>query len=293
MKISRVIVFSFLLLFNSTIFPQCLPVAGNIGYATPLALDAVDSNNAIISVRYSLNKTTDGGLHWVELNLPFVDFLCYHLSMVDSSHIWVVGEHEPAIFKTTNGGNTWIEQFKDTSKTEFFNYIKMFDLNNGIAVGDPKGSTKPAIFLRTTDGGSNWISTNTSNLIGEFVIDLWRKIDFINIKTGYFFPVYSFVHDNLYKTTDGGYSWGLTNYQTYANIIKFFNQDIGLAIPGGAGIERTLDGGQTWENFDVPIQGWATDICFDPNDASRVWLLEDDLFFVLIRVKPGEKRHKM
>ena len=40
------------------------------------------------------------------------------------------------------------------------NYLEMFDEMNGMAMGDAPANDKPALFLKTTDGGTNWISQN-------------------------------------------------------------------------------------------------------------------------------------
>ncbi len=287
MKTSLVFFFSILFLFNSSIFPQWFSASGDIGfYAIPLVLDATDSNHAIVSISSDLNKTTDGGLHWVTLNnpipgsIPGTSTSVITLSMIDTLHIWIASSS--FIFKTTNGGIIWDEQYGDTSKTDFFNYIKMFDLYNGIAMGDAKSDSEPALFLQTTDGGDNWISINSSNFIGQSSSDSWRRVHFLNQQTGYFFPgpYQGGIYKNLYKTTDSGTSWSLTNHTGYVQVIQFFNSNVGLTADASENkIKRTLDGGLTWEIFNLPIQNWAMDICFDPNDASRVWLLGDDLFF--------------
>jgi photosystem II stability/assembly factor-like uncharacterized protein len=278
MKISSVITFSLLFLFNSTIVSQWINV-GTTPFSQIYNLDAIDSSFAIISgTNQGLYRTTNGGTSWELLNNPTQSSII-GISVIDNLNIWIAGAS--SIFKSADGCNTWIEQYHDTSKTDFFNYIQMFDLNQGVAMGDPKDSNQPALFLHTTDGGNNWISVNQSNFIGQSSADLWRRVDFFDANNGYFFPgpYLGGVYKNLYRTTDGGVTWNLTNYEGYAWLIRFFNQNIGITSPGGYKISRTLDAGQTWETFNTPNQNPASDIRFDPNDASRVWLSSNDLFF--------------
>jgi len=278
MKISRVIVFCFSILINSTIIAQWVN-AGNAASLQTYNLDAIDSSFAIIAgTNQGLYKTTNGGMSWELLNNP-IQSSTIGISVLDNLNSWIAGKS--SIFKSADGGNSWIEQYHDTSKTGFFNYIKMFDLNNGIAMGDPKDSNQPALFLHTTNGGNNWISVNQSNFVGQFSSDLWRRVDFVDFNNGYFFPgpYLGGFYKNLYRTTDGGVTWDLTNYEDYAWVIRFFNQNIGITSPQGYKINRTLDAGQTWETFNTPNQNPALDIRFDPNDASRVWLLSNDLLF--------------
>ena len=168
-----------------------LPDTWNLGWA----IDASDSNNAIITMGISTGtgifKTTDGGDLWFQvplpdtLNEPVID-----ISMPDPSHIWAATDLGK-IIASTNGGQSWVVQFDDTSKTDFMNYIEMFDELNGIAMGDvlagnPTYNPGPALFLRTTDGGSNWISVNDS-AFGGFSGDTWRRLDFVDPMYGYFY----------------------------------------------------------------------------------------------------------
>ncbi|MFO7444756.1 MAG: T9SS type A sorting domain-containing protein [Ignavibacteriaceae bacterium] len=242
-----------------------------------LSIDAINGNNAICCFDFSIYKTTDGGENWLEVFLPEQNKEAVDISMVTSLNIFICTD-DGKIFQTPDGGSSWSLRFYDTTLTKFLNYIEMFDENNGICMGDALDpETGAAVFLRTTDGGNNWININNS-VFGGVSGDIWKRLDFVNINTGYFFP--SGVNpQKLYKTTDGGINWSATNYNKYLEVVKFFDNNLGLAYDDSL-ILRTTDGGVTWEHISFPYTGWGNDFEFMPGDPSRVWLTNgSNLFF--------------
>jgi len=246
------------------------------------AIDACDSLTAVVSVRldslpHSPFLTKDGGNSWDLIPIPN-QWGAVDVSIVDSNFIWAcTGDGE--IFATIDGGQNWTLQFYDSTQTQFMNYIEMFDLNNGIAMGDGlTHADSPAVFLKTIDGGSTWISTNDS-AFGAISYYTWRMLDFVNPDTGYFFET-GVAPYKMYRTMDGGYSWSVTGFSGFPGVIKFYNSNIGLAIefPGPSRIYRTLNGAVSWEYFSYP-EDFGSDIDFIPGDVSKVWSCGDKLYF--------------
>ncbi|NOZ03983.1 MAG: T9SS type A sorting domain-containing protein [FCB group bacterium] len=246
------------------------------------AIDACDSNTAIItfsSISGSrIFQTIDGGQYWQEVPLEdgiWITDIC----MIDDNHIWICSYSPAKIYYTSDGGSNWSEQFYDTTLTNFFNYIEMFDQNNGIAMGDAiESGPGPALILKTSDGGINWISVNDSAFGGSSG-DIWRKIDFINTEEGYFFEA-GIAPNYLYKTTNGCSTWVRTNHpENRLHVLKFFNESIGLSA-NWEGVNQTLDGGVTWESISIPNIGWGMDLEFDPDNPANVWLVGiNNVFF--------------
>ncbi|MCX6144966.1 MAG: T9SS type A sorting domain-containing protein [Ignavibacteriales bacterium] len=240
------------------------------------AIDAVGPSAAVIAVRAApamMYMTSDGGAHFRALKDPsaFPD-LPVDVSMTDTLHIWVVTPSR--ILATTNGGTSWQQQFYDTTQTQFFDYVKMFDLNNGVAVGDANAGKQPAI-LQTVDGGAHWTNMNTSSLPNMVSGDMWRRIDFVNKSVGYFYT--SGGSDNpqkTYKTTNGGASWSPV-LSGGGTILRFYNEQIGFERGGYPlpQIYRTFNGGITWDTIAVnnAQPGWGNDIEFLPGNPARVW----------------------
>jgi len=183
------------------------------------------------------------------------------------------------IMATSDGGNTWQSQYNDAIGTPMMKYIKMFDLKNGVAMGDGWGSNRPTI-LRTTDGGVHWISINTSALPNMFSGDSWRRIDYPSMSVGYFYTSIGFIDfpQRIYKTTDGGATWNPVFYGR-VECLRFYDERIGIAgfDSYGMNLYRTFDGGATWDTLqfanypDSQWKGHANDYRFLPGDPSKIW----------------------
>ena len=125
------------------------------------------------------------------------------------------------------------------------NAIQFLDLNNGYACGDY------GTFLKTSDGGANWIS-----LIPSSTLHLsFRSMSFINVNTGWvssseYFAQFEFVG----KTTNGGLNWTFLYPGFYGDPdrkILFINQNTGFL--GGyeysyhGPLYRTTNSGVNWQ----------------------------------------------
>jgi len=237
------------------------------------SIDAVGSNFVVASYGIKLYKTNNTGLNWSDITPEGNNVI--DISAVDSLHIWAATDLG-RILGTTDGGEHWDTLFYDPSKTPFMNYIKMFDVSNGIAMGDANNSSIPAYFLRTTNGGQDWTQVNT-NLIGAYSNDTWRTVDFPNIKYGFFGIIrFSQGVPGIYKTTDGGITWNATGKNTDENYtaIKFYDENIGIIAPrwGMPSIIRTNDGLVNVDTVkDTKLQfAQHSDIEFVPGDPSKI-----------------------
>ena len=172
-----------------------------------IQLQFVDINNGWALI-YNFNsglatflRTTDGGNTW---NLFSGIGLFY---FVDSNNGWAYtgsgqGGSQPPflIYKTTNGGNSWAEQFSDNTAGQY-NAIKFSDLNNGWVVG-ANGKV-----VKTTNGGTDWTFVTNSGINSLQSCKTVFTLDANNI----WIP--SKQNDNeqtpyLAVTTDGGLTWG-------------------------------------------------------------------------------------
>ncbi len=144
-------------------------------------------------------RTIDGGENWT----PFTGAGIFYF--VDANNGWSYygsgqGFDPPfKILRTTDGGDSWNEQFTDNTKYAY-NAMHFSDLNNGWVVGD-SGKV-----LKTADGGVNWnFVTNT----GVNPNNRSKAVYFLNSNVGWISSK-STLPSNIpfiQHTTDGGVTW--------------------------------------------------------------------------------------
>lgn len=268
---------------------QWQDVHGNLPiWGVGSAIAACDSLVAVVAIGtgppHTIYLTTDGGHFWSNRSIPYY-WGAVDVSLMDSSHIWATTD-SGAIYGSTDGGRSWVLQFSDTTKTVFMNYVKMFDIQNGIAMGDGNSSLLPAIFLRTFDGGKHWVSVNDS-AFGAWSGDVWRRLDFPSPTVGYFYES-GFTPQKMYRTSDGCAHWKALGFpdSLYVMALRFADEETGLVF--GAVwrnvnnsliqfnyVARTGDGGTSWEVFPSPATGWGNSFGFSPGNPARAWMTDN------------------
>jgi photosystem II stability/assembly factor-like uncharacterized protein len=199
-----------------------LPIPANIFWLVSIHL--VDSLNIIsVGTRFTnlpnqiytgiILKTTNGGSNWTEIAFPDVNgFNSVHF--LNTSTGFAVGNGNPTetykmkgtIYKTMNGGDSWLKLNTSLSDTSFLNSVKFLPDGTGIIQGGkykivpPEDILREYIYvLKSSDFGSNWIMSKvaTGNYVGN-------KIDMIN-STKYYLCGYNTSSQGLiYYTANGG-----------------------------------------------------------------------------------------
>ena len=237
MRILKISLLVFILSIN--LFAQWYDIS-NVPHGRCDAIDAVDSLTVTGAYRVnsswipdSLYMTTNGGSGWFAIPLPNNLELGdgpTDISIKGADKIWLCTGNGK-IYSTTGAGFNWQLQFYDTLLTKFMNYLEMFDEMNGMAMGDAPTNDKPALFLKTTNGGEDWVSQNDSELIGLSSGNVWRRVDFANIDVGYFYNYQAFP-PTIYKSTNSGKNWQVINDTIPCNVLKAYDENILL-------VERT------------------------------------------------------
>lgn len=201
-----------------------------------------------------------GFCQWEEKNintnsiLTSVDFLNNEIGYVTGGN---------KVFKTTNGGDSWVISFT-ASGTVFFENIVIIDDNKIIAVGKDFDAER-SLIIRSENGGGNWETINISN--SAFL----KSVFFISTNIGYC----SGGGGTILKSVDSGKSWQELDTGTGINLqsIYFVNEMVGVAVGGtpiSAVILKTQDGGNSWNEVNSPTNNNLQSVFFTSPDTGYV-----------------------
>jgi len=209
-------------------------------------LDFVNENTGWVSGENSaMYKTTNGGLNWSALNVP-TSSIIRSICFLNESLGWAVTLEDYKILKTTDGGETWTQQFSGLSGNLHHVDVCFTDENNGFIIGFILGSQSQDYILKTTDGGQTW---NTNFNYQDYNLS---SLYFVNNELGWVGGMNGF----LIKTTDAGDTWQIQNSET-GNLISdlfFFNESNGWFTGFEGTLYNTNDGGTSWLHNNVLIQ---------------------------------------
>ncbi|SCW50072.1 YCF48-related protein [Mucilaginibacter sp. NFR10] len=182
-------------------------------------------------------KTTDGGTTWKPMNIsiPYGDYLTTGVFLNADTGFYA---DDYNLYKSTDGGNTWVLKNKDTT-TPVAVPVTFYNSNLGFYAN---GQT----LYRTNDGGDTWSPVLKPLGLGLRNISIADRLTVYT--TGIGMP--------LYKSTDGGNTWKSTNFQDDQIILSlhFFDALTGLAGGVKGLLLRTTDGGQTWTQLTTSMQ---------------------------------------
>ena len=190
-----------------------------------------------------IQKTADAGENWIKdtIGVGALNSIIF----VDQNTGWTAGidAHfgpHGLIYKTTDGGVNWNLIYggggwgSGPLMSVFF-----IDNDKGWVIG---GAPWEGSILITTDGGNNWVTNSLSTFIP-------RSIYFIDPNIGWAVGhEYSTNFGLIYKTTDGGETWGsqLTGETNSLYNIYFIDANTGWVVGSNGIILKTPDGGSNW-----------------------------------------------
>lgn len=203
---------------------------------------------SILSFLVLLFSFTCFSQDWIELsNSPQGNSRFDDIFFFNEDLGWAADGGGSTVYKTTDGGITWNEQF---SANVYMRNIEFLNEDVGFL------GTLNSEFYKTTDGGENWnlmsLSPNPEAICGiEAVGD-----NTVFAVGAYFSPAH------LYKSIDGGNTFTYTDMSAYADgLVEVLFMDENHGFVAGRGYDggvilETFDGGDTWtEIFTTGVVG--------------------------------------
>ena len=217
----------------------------------------------------TLLKTTDSGQTFAEVDgSVFNRKSLKGIFFVDENYGWIItynapnGKNAGYIYRTTDGGNTWEEQF--TTEAALFN-LYFIDEQTGWVVGDRRS------VYATTDGGQTWqFITDGSNqrhktsygqpeYLGKEPLHTFTlyDIDFTDTQNGWIVGDLGVI---LHTASGGKGKWkhqrGGPRFHNSADAVllgvDFVSKQLGWVVGENGTILHTRNGGVTWESQSSP-----------------------------------------
>jgi photosystem II stability/assembly factor-like uncharacterized protein len=244
-------------------------------------------------------RTVDGGKTWSVGTVPGADKLDFRdvkAFGAATAYLLSAGPGDASrVYKTTDGGKSWLLQFRGADPAAFFDALAFWDEKNGIALGDPVGGRFQLI--ATEDGGARWQPLAPRALPpalpGEGAFAASGTCLVTRGRADAWFATGGAKSARVFRSTDRGRTWEVSETPVAAGVasagifsIAFRDKDHGLVVGGdyrkpgdvGATAAATSDGGKTW----VPLArrlpfrsavAWAKDrwvaVGTSGSDASR------------------------
>lgn len=198
------------------------------------SIDFSDSLNGVATgTKGRVKYTTDGGNLWLDADLTNNDFNGVTIS---NGKTWIVGGEY-------GYGRIFVNEKNDSNYKEKSKIFSLADLNSIEFIDDNFGYASGGAILKTTNSGKTWEDISLFNI--EFYSMCILNRDFIALagRLGEFV-----------KSTDAGESWSITSpftAYTYTKM-KFFTPKLGVALSQDSYLQKTLDGGSSWEKITEP-----------------------------------------
>jgi len=220
-------------------------------------IEFASAGTAYLGTQDSVRKSTDGGLSWVTLNLGIGandQVFDVAIDPSDPSILWggigdALGAQPVNVMRSTDSGATWSNRTPPLAAPISCRGIAVDPSNSNTVIAVFGGDFGGGQVWTTTDGGDSWIDRSAGlpgNPLNAVVYDGTRLL----VGGGLLFGSQVV---GLYESPDLGVTWTPLHDGTWPVLVV---EDIAVdsndaarifvAIDGG-GVNRTTDGGVTWQ----------------------------------------------
>ncbi|MFH1160159.1 MAG: YCF48-related protein [bacterium] len=140
---------------NGGVTWDSVSLPGNYNSHYWIGVVATDSNNVVIYGQEGHYAVTNNAGHsWLTKDpVTAGDINC--LVMLSPASFWGAFDYDQ-IFKTYDGGKTWVSQVSQGPSNQFLVGIDTYYSQTALIVGEAADTTRSGKILKTTDGGNNW-----------------------------------------------------------------------------------------------------------------------------------------
>ncbi len=228
-----------------------------------------------------------------------------------NSNVILAGTPAGGIFKTTDGGQTWIPVFDDKPFL-YIGDIAYHPTNPNIVyagTGDP--DVPFTVFVgngmyKSTDGGNTWTHIGLSNakIITKIIVSPQNPNTIYVAALGN--PIQADNHRGVYKSTDGGATWSqvlFVNNQTgvsdmvidpandnvvYATSYTCIrNATVNIRVSNDARVYKSTNGGTTWNILQGGLPNYPVNkygICMSNQNPNKLYVAVCDSLFQMENV---------
>lgn len=242
---------------------------------------------------------------WIEQATGFPDASrgINEIDIVDPNTVWAIaydGSGAGAIVqeftRTTDGGETWTPGLIEMNDPGL-------EINNLSAVSADVAfvsalDTEVGMFgkvFRTTDGGMTWEDAIPEGYVTDATLSSFLNlVHFFDANTGITQgdPIGTGVGEyEIYRTTDGGFTWSLLPGSAIPNPATgeygYNGGNVGAGsrfwfVTNKGNIYRTDDQGATWQKFDTPLTDFA-----GTNAGGTLYMSDNNIGLILRRTGSG------
>ena len=204
-----------------------------------LLIDGTHRGNRVVAVgdRGYIVLSDDNGKSWRRAKSPAAPLLTA-VEFLDARNGWAVG-HDSVILATSDGGETWVQQFAAPAEQRPLLDVLFVDKDTGFAVG------AYGEFLETADGGKTW---NPRKVIKDdkhlnAIVRLTEERLLILGEEG-----------TILLSPDAGKTWTEVPSPYKGSLFGAILADDGSVVAFGlrGRIFRSADGAKTWKQVDNP-----------------------------------------
>ena len=189
-----------------------------------------------------LYVTHNGGKTWTDRGSALGHGNLTRVCVTDAKRAWAFGDGW-LIYVTTDGGNTWRNQYGDPYGFGQIHGADFTDSNHGWASGTIHDLYlgDQVVFLRTVNGGQTWSSTSMAGT------PLLTGLEFANSQRGW---AAGALPNSIYSTTNGGVTWQVKSAPVLGGptvMLGFASASKGWLV--GGFLWQTTNGGTTWSQY--------------------------------------------